>query len=117
MRIKVYWNSHKKLFSCLYKGKVVFRSGTVVLDNVDFKVNENGRAKVLRTKVKSVHAFVCGNMSYNNNIKLESYKKEFRYDPYKGDSFFDKNTNKKLNKASSVYLTSENGKPFCFYIE
>lgn len=117
MRIKVYWNSHKNLFSCVYKGKVFTRLYNVVLNNVEFKVNQKGRAKVLASKIKNVHAFVCGDIDCSQIINIKKYKKEFVYNPFKGDSFFDKKTNKKLYKSTSVYLSCEDNKPFCFYIE
>jgi len=114
LRVKVYWNSHKKLFSVLYKGKVHFRTLSIVLKDVEFKINKNGREKVLKTNVKNVHGFVCGNLSSNCLLHTN---KEFIYNPYLYNHFVDKNTKKSLLKAKEVFLTSRNNSPICFYAE
>jgi hypothetical protein len=46
-RYFIYWNSHKKLFSVRYKGKVIGHHYMLALVNLKFKVNEQGRQRVL----------------------------------------------------------------------
>ena len=65
-------------------GLVVDRSSSVILSNVQLKVSQAGRAKVIREKRKCVHAGVVGNrineVPEGNWIRVE-------YNPYKYDSF------------------------------
>lgn len=119
MKVKIYWNSHKKLFSILYKGKVWYRSNQILLNNVNFKVNQNGRNKVLQNKSKNVHAFVCGEPPLNNldNIFNFKFKKQFEYNPYKYNSFVDCKTKEALIEAKYVLMYSKDHKPCCYYIE
>ena len=58
MSIEIYFNLHKKVFSIRNKGKVVEHATAVTVTYPKFIVQPAGRAKVLRDKVKNVHAFV-----------------------------------------------------------
>ena len=65
MRVFVYYNLHKKVFSVRalageHRGRVVAHCTSIVLDDVEFRVSEAGRSRVLRTKQKNVHAGVAG---------------------------------------------------------
>lgn len=67
MRVFVYFNLHKKCFSVkaldgVSKGKVVFHADKVMLRNVEFRVSEAGRKRVLETGRKQVHAGVVGDL-------------------------------------------------------
>jgi hypothetical protein len=58
---------------------------TAVLENVQFKVNPGGRARVLLEKQKNVHAFVVA-----EQVKLDDHEgvlEQIKYNPYKGPSF------------------------------
>ena len=62
MRIEVYWNIHKKIWSVrdLKTGRVIEHVKDVSILDAQFVVRPAGRAKVLKTGVKNVHAFVRG---------------------------------------------------------
>ena len=61
---RVYRNLHNGLFSVQQKQGnrwlVVGHVSEIVLRDVTFEVNENGRQRVLREQKKYVHAYVCG---------------------------------------------------------
>jgi hypothetical protein len=97
--VRVYWNFHKKLFSIQKKinGRwlVVSHSNKFMLVDVVFKVNEKARQKVIKNKVKNVHAFVYGKLSRSGmGISGDSNNKlpcVVKYNPYKLDCFYSDN--------------------------
>jgi hypothetical protein len=46
-KVMVYYNLHKKTFSVKYKNKVVTHSDNLVLENVQFRVRQGGRSRVI----------------------------------------------------------------------
>lgn len=64
MKVRVYYNFHKKLFSVqdAKTRRVIAHLPELVLKDVEFKVYEAGRQRVLREKRKNVHAFVIGEL-------------------------------------------------------
>jgi hypothetical protein len=86
--IRVYFNLHKKLLSIQEKvnGRwlVIEHSESVYLKSAKFKVSEKGRQRVLKRKVKQVHAYVEG-------IRVEPFELEdserVRYNPYNNETF------------------------------
>jgi hypothetical protein len=65
MRVSVYFNLHRKLFSIRAeegpaKGRVIGHARGVTLDNVTYHVGKAGQAKVRETGRKNVHATVRG---------------------------------------------------------
>lgn len=62
MSDRIYWNSHKRLYSVQSKTDKGWRVWThvdaVVLDNVTFEVSAASQARVRRTGRKNVHAFL-----------------------------------------------------------
>jgi len=122
MRVKVYWNLHKKCFSVQHKGRVIEYTDHIILVNAEFKVSQAGRARVLREQRKNVHAFVVGEYYREPTSYLIfcSYTK-VSYDPYKNDSFVDSQGNK-ITKSKQVVLQSffdenYNRKPQVFAFE
>jgi hypothetical protein len=69
--VRLYWNSHRKLFSVQapYPGDrgvkwiVVGHVAAIQLSSVTFHVSEAGRLRALREGVKNVHAFVRGRLA------------------------------------------------------
>ena len=67
-RVKLYRNLHKKGVVYSIKGRdenrerVLGYADDILLQNVDFRVQEAGRLKVLATGEKHVHAFVVGDV-------------------------------------------------------
>lgn len=108
MKVKVYWNLHKKVFSVMdaKTRRVIDHQNIVVLDKVSFKVSECGRKKVLKEKRKNVHAFVCGEIGNVQSIRDEMPREAF-YNPYKTKTFVDKKTGKPLSEVSTAYMVNK----------
>jgi hypothetical protein len=113
-KVFVYFNLHKMVFSAKSiggadAGKVLFHTPTVELSDVQFKVSEAGRQRVLKEQRKNVHAGVVGTVSgFDAEIKdiPEGYE-EGTYNPYKYSSFVDKGTEEPLAESASVILSGK----------
>lgn len=67
MRVECYWNLNKACFSIRalegrHKGRVIGHADRVLIRDATFVVQAAGRAKVLATGQKNVHAFVRGTL-------------------------------------------------------
>lgn len=87
--VRIYWNLHSYRYSVQAKvdgrWKVVGHVDQFDLTDVEFKVSQAGRERVLREKRKNVHAFVHGKWSWGT---LESgIIARVSYNPYKADTF------------------------------
>ena len=109
----VYKNLHKDCWSIKQDGLVKAHTDDVTLYNVNMKVNQKGRRRVLSEKRKNVHAGIKGYLSHKFFSDVwddiaETELTEITYNPYKYASFVDKATEKprwfaciaKLNKKS-----------------
>ena len=94
MKVEVYWNLHKKLYSVRHKGKVIAHVPFLTMKDVKWVVQPAGRRRVLREKKKNVHAFARGTWLYGNE-ELQLVRDELRlskrmpivYNPYKHRKF------------------------------
>jgi len=91
VKVYVYFNLHKKCFSVKAlegncKGLVVAHTDTVSLKDVNFKVSEAGRQRVLKEKRKNVHAGVVGYLEGFTDNSTTEYKLAY-YNPYKTSTF------------------------------
>ena len=118
MRVEVYYNLHKNVFSVRHKGKVIAWGNRVTIENPEYVVREKGRQKVLEEGRKNVHAFVRGTLSDINNFKFSkiqqrlSEPREVTYNPYKYDSFVDGSTYQPVKKSKWARLIKKgNDKP------
>lgn len=89
-RVRVYRNLHKNCMSVQTytpgKGWRVFAHLIGLnLKDVEFKVNETGRQRVLREKKKNVHAYVVGTVSWEYVNRFG--QKDVNYNPYKAPTF------------------------------
>ena len=99
MRVEVYWNLHKHLFSVRAlegpnKGRVISHSHGITLTDVKFAVQPAGRERVRREGKKNVHAFVRGRIA---NSGFEDCREDFSdekitYNPYIYDTFVNAKT-------------------------
>lgn len=105
MKVKVYFNLRKKVFSVQHKGLVIAHKDKVMLSNVQFKVNEGGRQRVLKERRKNVHAFVIGEWCEYLEEAIDT--KEVTYNPYKYSSFVLKNDLTPIYKADKVWLNNK----------
>lgn len=114
MRVRVYFNLHKKVFSVQDKKtrKVIGHTEHIVLENVKFIVSESGRQRVLREKKKNVHAFVEGEVNYMG--KFDMMKSNVTYNPYKYSSFM--MNGEAVKETSRCYMQVDNKKPFMYAV-
>jgi hypothetical protein len=122
MRVEVYWNLHKRLFSVRAlegenKGRVIAHSYGIQLKDAKFVSQPAGRNRVRREGIKNVHAFVRGRMlGYDRNESLchGDATKGITYNPYKYDTFVEVGTGKPVHSASHVVMDVMlgKGKPF-----
>ena len=111
MRVEVYWNLHKKLFSVRAlegenKGRVIQHAYKVKLEEASFVVQPAGRERVLREGKKNVHAFVRGRIA---NSGFEDCHEDFSdekvtYNPYIYDTFVNAKTKEPIFKADCVEM-------------
>lgn len=92
MKVFVYFNLHKKLFSVRAlegekRGKVIAHMPMVTLENPKFKVSKAGRERVLREQRKNVHAGVVGDFCLDIIASNKIVWEHVRYNPYLFDSF------------------------------
>ena len=124
MRVEVYYNLHKNVFSVRHKGKVIAWGNRVTIENPEYVVREKGRQKVLEEGRKNVDAFVRGTLSDINNFKFGkiqqrlSEPREVTYNPYKYDSFVDGSTYQPVKKSKWARLIKkDNERPRIFSYE
>ena len=111
MRVEVYWNLHKHLFSVRAlegpnKGRVISHSHGITLTDVKFAVQPAGRERVRREGKKNVHAFVRGRVA---NSGFEDCHEGFNdekisYNPYIYDTFVNAKTKEPIFKADCVEM-------------
>jgi hypothetical protein len=106
MKVFVYYNLHKKVFSVKalegdMKGRVVAHRLQVCLTDAQFKVSEAGRQRVLQEQRKNVHAGVVGQWDDRLAVNLGV---EVTYNPYKYDSFVTKVGEFPVRRAGQVLL-------------
>ena len=94
MKVFVYFNLHKKLFSVRAlegsnKGKVIAHMESLALDNPKLKVSKAGRERVIREGRKNVHAGVVGDFTTHLLSSDKIAWEQVRYNPYLFDSFVD----------------------------
>ena len=85
-RVEVYYNLHKHCFSVKQGGVVVGHCSEIHLRDVQFKVSEAGRQRVIKEQKKNVHATVNGyirTIDQTNNTKMVNAT----YNPYRFQQF------------------------------
>jgi len=89
MKVLIYWNIHKQLWSVRDQltRKVIAHLESLVLTNCTFKVSEKGRQRVLREQQKNVHAGIEGDLAlYTPNTKCRLGRR-VKYNPYTQSTF------------------------------
>ena len=110
MKVFVYFNLHKKLFSIKalegeHKGRVVAHRRALMLYDAVFKVSEAGRQRVIKECRKNVHAGVVGNW-INELISVDN-RTQVTYNPYKYKTFVTKVDEQPVTTAKSAYLVDK----------
>jgi hypothetical protein len=122
IKVKVYWNLHKRCFSIQHRGKVIAHKNEVVIHFPEFKVSEAGRQRVLREKRKNVHAFIVGyydsdsvsQATYENLELIVNEDHLVTYNPYKYETFVFANTDEPVYNADVARCVRIDGKGCIF---
>jgi len=83
-------------------GLVIDRVSSVILKNVHLKVSQAGRARVLASKRKNVHAGIQGQRM---NRAPKGVWVQAQYNPYKSDSFVLTDSGRAIGTAMYARLT------------
>lgn len=117
IKVFVYFNLHKKVWSVKAlegpnKGRVIAHRDRVVLVGCTYKVSQAGRQRVLKEQRKNVHAGVVGywqqdmvdqSLDIVEAVALKDYT-PVTYNPYKYDSFVNKNNENPVSSSLGAYL-------------
>ena len=109
-KIDVYFNLHKKTWSVRQSGKVVQHTNFIQIREPQYVVSQKGNERVRREKKKNVHAFVRGYVE--DRLPVFPSKNTFvTYNPYKNDSFVERNTKEPICSSPYAALEVVNKKP------
>lgn len=105
MRVQVYYNLHKKVWSVKDKktGLVVDHCDEIYLQNCKFIVREGGRQRVIKEQRKNVHAFVEGDVIITDGKNIGDFFARLSYNPYKNKAFVT-TTGVEIHTANTVKL-------------
>lgn len=119
MKVKVYFNLHKKLFSVIAlegskKGKVIEHVSSIDLAHPIFRVQKAGRERVLKEKKKNVHAYVAGyRVQLKSDAEIEKLGNidwvDATYNPYKNKSFVSVKDNIRVAHCRYARLSLDKG--------
>lgn len=117
MRVDVYFNLHKRVFSIRHRGKVIEHADCVVIRDPAFVVSEKGRQRVLKEKRKNVHACVRGKLVYSGKPYkwLPQLPNKAHYNPYRTPTFRDCDTHDPVHQAEWARLLVTDTNPILEY--
>lgn len=105
-RVQVFYNLHKHTFSVRQGGKVVAHADSLNMTHVRFLVQPAGRAKVLREKVKNVHAFVTGYIR-PEPVPVPTCSVPVTYNPFKYATFVQRENEQPVRSAAYAQLRND----------
>lgn len=111
MKVRVYFNLRTHLWSVRacegpQRGKVIAHERSVTLRDCRFIVSEASRQRVLRDKVRSVHAMVEGTLIPTECPTRAAVR--FTYNPYRAAHFhIAGKVDAKVSTASRVYFAAD----------
>lgn len=114
MRVEIYWNLHKKMYSVrdVKTGRVVAHTYQATVNNPEFVVRQSGNRKVRETGVKNVHAFVRGELYSLDVIDDAWIFDRITYNPFKYTTFVHQDNGQPIRKAKlAALMTRANGAP------
>ncbi len=108
----IYRNLHTGTFSVKHKGKVIAHPKSIVALDVEFRVSQKGRAKVLAERKKYVHAYVVCDSWFDESMESPSsgHLTEVLYNPFKYRAFVNSVTEQPQGNVGAALLTD--GKVF-----
>ena len=115
-KVYIYFNLHKKMFSVknLKTGLVIAHVNNICLREATFKVSEQGRQRVVKERVKNVHAGVTGYII--QEIPSQVPMRKARYNPYSVSTFIDKESSEPVFNAEIVIFEVHSMVPTIKYL-
>ena len=106
LRVFVYKNLHKNCWSArdMKTGLIAFHCDSIIIKDAKFKVSKKGRQRVLKDRVKNVHAGVMGTTLIVNQDQ-DVWTNRVRYNPYETDTFINASDNSTADACKYVYLS------------
>ena len=113
-KVQVYRNLNNGMLSikCATTKRVIGYAHSVILRDCSATVQQGGRARVLREKQKSVHAWITGTLEavdttiIFNNLEGQAIS----YNPYKADHFYNIDTLQPWTQGKRVFMENVGGK-------
>lgn len=120
--VEVYRNLHKKVWSVRQSGLVVAHTWNILLKQVEYKVSETGRKRVLIEQRKNVHAVVRGLITDYSDIQAAYIGLGLSdddvmphcyltYNPYKYSSFVNKENGRPIRSSDFADLDINTREP------
>lgn len=105
----MYRNLNSNCWSLKHRGKVIGHHKAIVLNNCEFRVSKKGRQRVLKEKVKNVHAYVAAESYEQLNDHHNGVERvKLTYNPYKYSTFVVKETGEPIHNCDTV-IAEEDG--------
>ena len=107
--VRVFKNLKHGCYSIMQRGVICASAREVRLTDVEFRVGERGRQRMIRERRRNVHAFAVGRLvdfvhpDDERNIARLDGRGAF-YDPYRFDSFVDAETNEPVRAVSAAHF-------------
>jgi hypothetical protein len=119
-KIYVYRNLQKQKLSLMQSNVVVGHAEAVILTDVEFRVRQSGRERVLRERQKNVHAFTIGLLEqafetpYAWVLEVapifdRENARSVTYNPYKFTTFVDQTSEAPVYSGRRVLVTANKG--------
>ena len=110
--VRVFKNWKHDCYSIMQHGKLLASAKQVRLADVEFRVRESGRQRMLRNQRKNVHAFASGELldyvhpdESRNLEKLEG--RGVFYNPYEFSTFVDNETQSPVKTANVAHFDED----------
>ena len=106
MKVRVYWNLHKKMWSVqdTKTNKVIGHKQHITLWNAKFVVRKGGQKRVREQGKKNVHAFAVGLITDDKQQVYDSWNR-VKYNPYTDDYFmYNRNDYNEWNEVPKDFV-------------
>lgn len=115
--VRVFKNPKHDCYSIMQGGRLLASARQVRLADVEFRVRESGRQRMLREQRRNVHAFAVGRLlEYihpSETRSMDAFQgRPVYYNPYRFASFVDRETEAPVQSANLVQL-DEHGMTYC----
>jgi len=104
LKVQVYRNLHKGLWSVRSKGRVITHRPLIILRNCTMRVQESERQRVIREGQRNVHAWIVGEPCWDT---VGDDLVEIGYNPYFAPTFTSRPDFRPVTEARFVVFSQE----------